>query len=181
MRLVELGGEQQFFEGEPDLEPPEELAVGEVDEDRILEEGLDNEDLAEEDVDEDVLAWTLEDLVHDGDDDEDGAPAGTGPMVLGAGGDLDDDVVDSLEVEDLEDLEESLDRLLDLRLAVAGPDEDGGPDEADGLGLLTGPPGGTGAAVACGPEEFVCRACFLVRHRSQLAELGGPVCRDCAG
>jgi hypothetical protein len=31
-------------------------------------------------------------------------------------------------------------------------------------------------------DEFTCSVCFLVHHRSQLAETGpsGPVCNDCA-
>ena len=65
--------EAHFTEGEPDLEPPEELAVVERDEEAILEEDLDNEDVLEQDVDEDTLEVTLEDLIHDGDDDEDEA------------------------------------------------------------------------------------------------------------
>ncbi len=33
-----------------------------------------------------------------------------------------------------------------------------------------------------GPDEFTCSNCFLVHHRSQLADTknGQPVCRDCA-
>ena len=31
-------------------------------------------------------------------------------------------------------------------------------------------------------DEFTCSSCFLVHHRSQLAEngRGGPICRECA-
>src|SRR5690606_41097886 len=31
-------------------------------------------------------------------------------------------------------------------------------------------------------DEFTCMSCFLVKHRSQLAEEGpsGPICKDCA-
>ena len=31
-------------------------------------------------------------------------------------------------------------------------------------------------------DEFVCSSCFLVKHRSQLAEMGpdGPICAECA-
>lgn len=30
-------------------------------------------------------------------------------------------------------------------------------------------------------DEFTCMSCFLVKHRSQLAEEGpsGPICKDC--
>ena len=71
MRLAERHREPveaHFTEGELDLEPPEELAIGELDDEAILEEELDNEDLLEQDVDEDTLEASLEDLVHGGDD-----------------------------------------------------------------------------------------------------------------
>ena len=179
MRLIELGGEQQFSEGEPDLEPPEEAALGEIDDEALLGERLENDDLSEEDVDDELLSWTLEDLVHVDDDlDEAG----------GAGEDADDadeeDLVGTLEVEDIEDLEESLDLLLALRLAATpAGDASAGDGSAEDDGGATPPAGADGgsARLACGPEEFVCRGCFLVHHRSQLVEEGALVCRDCAG
>ncbi|MDE3086100.1 MAG: DUF4193 family protein, partial [Acidobacteriota bacterium] len=95
-----------------------------------------------------------------------------------------EDLVGTLEVEDLEDLEESLDLLLALRLAAAPgedrPEEDRSEEDGSGARSLPGL-GLDGARLACGPEEFVCRGCFLVHHRSQLAEGGALVCRDCAG
>lgn len=30
------------------------------------------------------------------------------------------------------------------------------------------------------PTEFTCRKCFLVKHRSQLADKKKMICRDCA-
>jgi hypothetical protein len=186
MRLVELGGEQRFSEGEPDLEPPEELAVGEIDDDTLLEGRLENDEVREEDVDDELLSWTLEDLVHV-DDDVEGAgdpdvPGGAVELrALGTAGNVDEeDFLETLEVEDLEDLEESLDLLLALRLAVVGPAEDGAEDGGE---HRAGPSAGAGdgAGLACGPEEFVCRSCFLVHHRAQLAGGDGRVCRDCAG
>ena len=30
------------------------------------------------------------------------------------------------------------------------------------------------------PDEFTCTSCFLVHHRSRLAEGEQPICRDCA-
>ena len=30
------------------------------------------------------------------------------------------------------------------------------------------------------PTEFVCRKCYLVKHRSQLADKKKMYCRDCA-
>lgn len=29
-------------------------------------------------------------------------------------------------------------------------------------------------------DEFTCRSCFLVHHRSQLADAKAMICRDCA-
>lgn len=63
--------EQHFSEGEPDLEPPEELAVDELDDDLALEEDLECELLREEDVDVQVLEQTLEQLAHAGDEIDD--------------------------------------------------------------------------------------------------------------
>lgn len=59
----------RLVEGEPDLEPPEELAMAEVDDDALLEEDLDTATVDEDDVDEERLAGTLEDLTHAADDE----------------------------------------------------------------------------------------------------------------
>lgn len=203
MRLMERDRqEQQFFEGEPDLEPPEELCVSEVDEDAVLEEEIDNEDVLEQDVDDDLLTTTLEHLVHLGDDD------GAGPVVRGGrdGGDVDsegeggdddddDDALDALEVDDLEDLEESLDRLLEERLATEDGSRPGldGDEADDALPSLNGAvwvtmrvvgAGGPGVVeeipAPCRVDEFVCRGCFLVLKRVQLAEPTTMLCRDCS-
>jgi len=83
--------EQHFSEGEPDLEPPEELAIGELDDESMLEEELDNEDLLEEDVDDDLLTVTLEDLIHVGDDEAMSGATRPGPAANGLGTDVADD------------------------------------------------------------------------------------------
>lgn len=196
MRVAERDRqEQQFFEGEPDLEPPEELAVSELDEDAVLEEEIDNEDVLEEDVDDDVLTTTLEHLVHLGDDDGDGGLLRRREKdgVVGTDDDEDDDdSLDSLEVGDLEDLEESLDRLLEERLALddesrsAFDDADGGPSDGQGVWITMRVVGAGGPGVIeeipgpCRPDEFVCRGCFLVRSTVQLADPLSRLCRDCA-
>jgi len=102
-------------------------------------------------------------------------------LVVGDAIDLDD-----LEVEDLEDREESLDRI--LREKLAGDEEPvNDPDDLDdGPDLVTlSPTGATTRAdlievPRCGPDEFVCRACFLVLSRVQRAEASETTCRDCA-
>jgi hypothetical protein len=180
--------EPHFSEGEPDLEPPEELAVGEIDDETMLEEELDNEDVLEQDVDEEVLAVTLEDLVHmdDGDGPEkDDSPTDEAELDLAASAILEEEL-EVLDVDELEDLEEGLDTVLDERLAVPGPsDSDGGEVEGDGATRLSPVLSWTLAAAAervtpCQQEEFVCRSCFLVRHRALLADPQQRLCRDCA-
>jgi len=184
--------ELHFSEGEPDLEPPEELAIGELGEDAILEEELDNEDVLEQDVDEDTIEVTLEDLVHDGDDEEDEVdddgrpapfvPAGSTPAGRRGSRDEDED-----EVEDEVEPDESLDVVLLERLALLEPgpvlDDDGdGSDSAGRAVLVLDPadPADPDDVAPCGSDEFVCRGCFLVRNRVQLADPGVMVCRDCA-
>jgi hypothetical protein len=157
-------GEEHFTEGEPDLEAPEELAVLEVDEEAQFEEDLDNQVDLEDEVDEDVLETSLDHLVHDGDDED-------------ADGD-DDRVGADLEIEDLEDQEESLDRI--LREKLAGDEEaDEDVDQmisVDGAESTDDP-----GTPVCGADEFVCRSCFLVRNLTQRADGSGSVCRDCGG
>jgi hypothetical protein len=188
MRLAERHREPpeaHFTEGELDLEAPEELAVGELDEEAILEEELDNEDVLEQDVDEDTLEVTLEDLVHsedgEGDDDEAHRALDTFALPVLAGFDETDDT------EDLgtEDIENSLDLVLLERLALV-EDDGTGPDDneeaAAGRGVVqTRIDTGDLVEVApCGPDEFVCRSCFLVRKRVQLVDGAVMVCHDCS-
>jgi uncharacterized protein DUF4193 len=187
MRLAE-SREQHFTEGEPDIEPPEELCVSEVDDVALLEEELDNEDVLEQDVEEDVLEETLEDLVHhgDGDDDEDDGESAVPVGLLVTEQDEDEDV----DVEGSDEVEEALDVVLEHRLVAfderAGASPDG--DDEDEL-----PPenlvatNGSSEAVRpadevrpCGPDEFTCRSCFLVRSRELLADEVAMTCRDCS-
>jgi hypothetical protein len=109
VRVIERQGQRQdehFTEGEPDLEPPEELAVLEVDEESLLEKDLETRADLENEVDIDVLESMLDHLVHDGDDEDDGDDD------LSAGDDAVAMVGGDLEIEELEDREESLDRIL---------------------------------------------------------------------
>lgn len=171
--------EEHYSEGEPDLEPPEELAVGELDDEVLLEEDLDSEAVLEQDVDEDVLEESLEDLVHltDGDGEEDLAePAGSAADL------------DELDVEplDIADVEESLDRILSERLAHSDEAVDDGDDLDVAVGPEPAPRRGVGVLVEepevapCRANEFVCRGCFLVRSRVQLADAPRQLCRDCS-
>jgi Domain of unknown function (DUF4193) len=178
--------EAHYTEGELDLEPPEELAIGELDEQTMLEEELDNEDVLEQDVDEDTLELALEDLVHggdddDGDDDQDSelhvvhdafttAPRG--------GPDLAQDSDDDAEEEDVE---EGLDLVLLERLALV--DLNGNEDTTiDGAAIVHRLDDSVDLVdvAPCASDEFVCRSCFLVRTRVQLVDATAMVCRDCS-
>lgn len=172
MRVIDRQGrkeDEHFTEGEPDLEPPEELAVLEVDEESLLEEDLDTRADLEDEVDEEILESSLDELVHAGDEEEEDDEV----AVLG-----------DLEIEDLEDREESLDQI--LREKLAG-DEEPWTTEDDVDELVTAGNGTTAAVMAApptspswGPDEFVCRSCFLVRRGAQRVGSSGSLCQACS-
>ncbi|HEY5025928.1 MAG TPA: DUF4193 family protein [Acidimicrobiales bacterium] len=190
MRLAERhrgAVESHYTEGELDLEPPEELAIGELDDEAILEEELDNEDLLEEDVEEDTLEASLDDLVHGGDDD-DADDAGLRPTPALSVSPTTEESEDEAEGEiGGDDLEESLDLVLLDRLALL---DDGEDDAEAGLegevvvhSLLAQMQADTVDLVAVAPrrsDEFVCQSCFLVRKRVQLADTAAMACHDCS-
>ena len=164
--------EEHYTEGELDLEAPEELAIGEFDEEAQLEEELDNEAVLEEDVDETVLEETLDDLLRAENGDEDDQTSVEDAWSAGVMSSHDLGDLELLEVEDLEDLEESLDRILQQR--TASDDED---FERDPLAAVA-------ATMPClqrnDDDEFVCRSCFLVCNVSQRVDSETFTCQDCA-
>jgi len=172
---------EHFTEGELDLEPPEELAVLEVDDEALLEEDLDNQVDLEDEVDEEILETSLDHLVHDGDDEDviddgDGpGPAHSPAPTLAAAADDPTDV-DDLEIEDLEDRMESLDKI--LREKLAGDEEPG--VDLDGLGTDGAHDAEAVEVPSCGPDEFVCPSCFLVRNLAQRVDGSGSLCHDCS-
>jgi hypothetical protein len=183
--------EAHFTEGEPDLEPPEELAIGELDDEAILEEGLDNEDLLEQDVDEDTLEETLEELVHASDDEVGEDDDSQLPLTLETR--IDPDAAepagseDSDEEFEAEDFEESLDLVLLERMALVGLDGDlevaeegSGLVEHSLLLLLQNDSRDLVDVARRGSDEFVCQSCFLVRKRVQLADPASMACHDCS-
>lgn len=206
MRLAERhreAPEAHYTEGELDLEPPEELALIELDDEAILEEELDNEDLLEEDVDDDILEASLDAVVHDaeddGDDDDEAGDLGGGtvafvvpdPAMSRVAVVTDDDADEDLDGEDLED---SLDMVLLQRMALLdhadGAGGDDGEDGAEGDGSAHGTHSllvqiatdfaEVSEVAPCRSDEFVCRTCFLVRRRVQLVDAVAMACSDCA-
>ena len=182
--------EPHFTEGEPDLEPPEELAIAELDEQTLLEEELDNEDVLEQDVDEDTLEQTLEELVH-GSDEEGGD--GHGGELLALDARVESEAGASAGPEDsddefgAEDFEESLDLVLLERMALVDPDDDREVAEDGGAliehSLLVQMHTDSADLVdvsPCGTDEFVCQSCFLVRKRVQLVDPASMACHDCS-
>ncbi|HEY5251089.1 MAG TPA: hypothetical protein VIJ09_05485 [Acidimicrobiales bacterium] len=167
MRVIERQGhrgDEHFTEGEPDLEPPEELAVLEIEEESLLEGGLDGRADLEDETDVDALEISLDHLVHDGDEEEDeNEMSGLG----------------DLEIEDLEDREESLDLI--LREKLAG-DEEPPPDDDEIDEPFPTVNAGTVARAGgtLDVDEFLCRSCFLVRRASQRVGTSGSLCQACS-
>lgn len=194
MRLAERHREPveaHFTEGELDLEPPEELAIAELDDEAILEVELDNEDLLEQDVDEDTLEDSLEVLIHGDDNDEDhedgheAASDGLLTLTAALAPPLELDADADAEPDD-RDLEESLDLVLLDRLALRGDGEELDDEQDDGavlhrvLAEMHHDTTDLVAVAPCRSDEFVCRSCFLVRTRGQLSDGATMVCGDCS-
>ncbi|HEY5076340.1 MAG TPA: DUF4193 family protein, partial [Acidimicrobiia bacterium] len=86
-----------------------------------------------------------------------------------------DDVVDLDEELHPDDVEEALDVVLRERTVAAGlEEEEDEEDEPDDRGEA-----GT-KIVPRRENEFLCKSCFLVLPRHQLADEKRMICRDCA-
>jgi hypothetical protein len=178
MRLVEAD-EQHFTEGEPDIEPPEEGAISELDEVARLEEELDNEDVLEQDVEEGVPEETLEDLVHGADEDEDGDGSPESPVGLIVAG------TDGVEAPDGARGRRGRGGTRPDPRAPAGPFDPGRGGRhrrrADrSLPAVAANSADEDEVRPCGTDEFTCRSCFLVQGRTLLADPATLVCRDCS-
>ncbi len=142
--------------------------------------------LDEEDIDEDVLEedFVEEDDVLDDDlvdvIDEEVIDVVAVPGVLVAPPEPveeeeEDDVVDLDEELHPDDVEEALDVVLRERTVAAGlEEEEDEEDEPDDRGEA-----GT-KIVPRRENEFLCKSCFLVLPRHQLADEKRMICRDCA-
>jgi Domain of unknown function (DUF4193) len=85
------------------------------------------------------------------------------------------------EGAEAEPTEASLDEILAKKAEEGAAAEEGAEEES------VIPPGGTDRVetltvkvVPQQPTEFTCKKCFLVKHRSQLADKRRMICRDCA-
>ena len=149
------------FEDEPELDDEE------IDEDVLDEEFADDDVLDDELVSEDLE-----------EDEILGVVAVPGVLVEPAETveeDEDDDVVDLDEELHPDDVEEALDVVLRERTVAAGLEEDEeDDDEPDDRGEA-----GT-KIVPRRENEFLCKSCFLVLPRHQLADEKRMICRDCA-
>jgi hypothetical protein len=149
-----------------EVEGPEELIEGDLDEladddDLIAEDGLALPD--EEDDDE----------VAEVEEEEDQLPdlevAAATPTKTGEESEEDEE-----EEPDDEDVEASLDTILKERLVVEEvEDDEEAPEPEDRTG------DGLERVLPKQPGEFVCRSCFLVKHPNQLADRKKMLCRDC--
>ena len=142
--------------------------------------------LDEEDIDEDVLEEDFveeddvldDDLVDVIDDEVIDVVAVPGVLVAPAEPveeEEEDDVVDLDEELHPDDVEEALDVVLRERTVAAGleeeEDEDDEPDDRGEAGTKI---------VPRRENEFLCKSCFLVLPRHQLADEKRMICRDCA-
>jgi len=149
----------------------------------------DEPELDEEDLDEEVvIEEEFDDALLDDDDEEVEDPlvdveGVVIPPVVGLVSvsvesvveeEEDDDVVDLDEELYSDDVEEALDVVLRERTVAAGLEGEEDDDEPDEPGE-----GGT-KIVPRRENEFLCRSCFLVLPRHQLADEKRMICRDCA-
>jgi Domain of unknown function (DUF4193) len=174
--------EEEFEEdAEQELEdedlPEEDLEVDALDED-LDEDLVLDDDLAVDDalVVEDTLV--VEDVAAVIEPDADAKPA-VAVVIAPTGDEEDEDVVDLDEELHPDDVEAPLDALLKEKTAaqtIEDEEEDLEDDEPEGDDRGEGP----ARIVPRRADEFVCRSCFLVLPRHQLADEERMLCRDCA-
>ncbi len=88
---------------------------------------------------------------------------------------------DEAEVDAAEPAEASLDEIIAKKADEPAPEEEA--EEESILETTRGDERVEPLAVKVVPQqptEFVCKKCFLVKHRSQLADRRRTLCRDCA-
>jgi len=88
----------------------------------------------------------------------------------------DEAVEEAEEVRDAEDVEEALDVILANRFGDGHPDDEFETVDDDDIASE----GAVDVVALRRPDEFLCRACFLLKKTSQLADRAAQLCRDCA-
>ena len=153
--------DEELLDDEAEVDGPEDLEEGDLD-----QLAVDDELLADEDVDQPVIA--------------DNAAADEGPVVVveesaaAPAPAVTDEEEEEDDDEDEDDVEASLDVILKEKLVVGDEEaEEEPPDQEDRL--ETAPT----RVLPKQPDEFVCSSCFLVKHPSQLADATSMRCRDC--
>jgi hypothetical protein len=154
--------DDEFDDEEPDIDDDE------LDEDALVDDEFDDDDeVADEEFDEEDEGDDEAVAVADNDDTTATAEDETTEE--------DDDIVDLDEELHPDDVEEALDVVLRERTAKVGlEDEEEDDEEPDDRGE-----GGT-RIVPRRDNEFLCKSCFLVLPRHQLADEERMLCRDCA-
>ena len=154
------------FEDEPELDEEEldEDALEEDFDEELVDDDLEGDDLVAEVPDDEVLVPLVGVVVEE-------VETGVKPD---AEEEEEDDVVDLDEELHPDDVEEALDVVLRERTVAAGLEGEDDEDEPDEPGE-----GGT-KIVPRRENEFLCRSCFLVLPRHQLADEARMICRDCA-
>ena len=150
----------------------ERLEEEEREEEALEDEDLDDELVAELDDDLDVL--DEDDDLEDGDEEESGAEEEEGE-------EEDEDESEDAVAEDSDST--SLEELLARRTAARQGTDD--PDEDDDLSALSSEAARKDSRTKSkvtplrNREEFVCKSCFLLKPKVQLADSERMLCRDC--
>ena len=168
------------FDDDDEATPEPDLVEGEIDEEDLDEEALDD-DLDVLEVDPDAVIDVVVDPAAVIVDDAPAAGEATAadPAARTTGTDDDEDALELDEELHPDDVETPLDALLEEKTAAAtmeDDEEDVEEDEPEGDDRGEGP----AKIVPRRPGEFVCRSCFLVLPRHQLADEERMLCRDCA-
>ena len=95
-----------------------------------------------------------------------------------------DEETEEDEVPEVDDEEEDVDELLAQRKAVRrGPEDDSDEDDVLALVSSTDEPILEALPAKVVPlrdrKEFICKSCYLVKAKSQLADPERMLCRDC--
>jgi hypothetical protein len=116
----------------------------------------------------------------DDDAEEQGDEGLTGLRVIGDQDEqdelADEAVEEAEEVRDAEDVEDTLDVILASRFGDGQPDDEFETVDDDDIASE----GAVDVVALRRPDEFLCRACFLLKKTSQLADRAAQLCRDCA-